>query len=420
MTVTAITPLRGIENYEMALLGAAMTGADITDIATTIKSDDFKQPHHEDIWKAIVAVDNTGLTVDAYTVMSKLGKAAHTLPNGATYLADCLAACTNPTQAGWLAEQVAEGAAQRRIDSIAVRLRQLGEQDMTAAEKREMAKTWLDELGEERTTTYSSPGDALPEVIDIAQNGQAGAMPTRWEDLNRVLQGWYPNQLITVAARPGVGKSIFGENTATDAAMQGKPVFVASLEMSSVELTQRTVSQLANVNLQALRTGHLSEDDWRKVRKAANTVADLPIRICDTHSQTVATIRAGAKQLQRTRGLGMVVVDYLGLVNPPDRRIPRHQQIGEMTRGFKSVAKELGVPVMQLAQLRRSENPKALPTMSDLKESGNIEEDSDVVLLLHWHRDDPSVIKVIVEKQRSGPSGVVIDLERWGHYAELR
>lgn len=408
-------------DYERALLGACMTGwKELDDLPIT--ADDFQQPKHATIWTAIRQVVTEELNVDAYTVWSKLEKQPIRLTGGAPYLAECLAACTNYTQAPWLAAQVAEAAANRKIDEVALQLHNLVATDRTAAEKREMAKTWIDNLGigEQTTGHRKTPSDVLDRVYHIAEHGHQGATPTRWPDLNRVLDGWYPGQIITVAARPGVGKSIFGGNCATDMSLtHDKWVFYASLEMTAEELTERIVAEQSRVNLQAIRTGKLNSDDWRRVERNTNKVLSMKIDIDESQTQTVASIRAGARDRMRRTGLGLIVVDHLLLVDPADHRAPLRDQVGQKMRDLAKLGKELQVPIINLTQLSRPANPDVPPTMNGLKESGAIEENSHVVILLHWVRDDPATIKAIVDKNRSGPSGVTVELNRRGHYALL-
>ena len=405
---------------EQALIGSVLGGYDVRDLTGVVRPADFYRPAHEQIWLAALAVEESGVKVDAFTVKAELerrGEIARV--GGAPYLHTCLSTAPTYSNADWLAERVAELAADRAIDSIGIRLQQLAASRVSAAaEKREQAKTWLDELGEVRTSTRKTPESVLDEVLDIAENGYPGGMPTRWPELNRVISGFYPGQLVTIGARPGVGKTIFGGNCATHIASQGKPVYFASLEMSAVELTMRIVAERARVNLQRLRTGETNEDEWSRIQSRYVEVAAMPIEIEDSSLQTVASIRAGAKQLQREKGLGLIVVDYLGLLDPADPRQVREQQVASMTKGLKRLARELGVPVLLLSQLRRPENPDHVPTMRDLRESGAIEQDSDVVILLHWTEEDPATLQLIVDKQRSGPAGRV-ELQRWGHYALL-
>jgi replicative DNA helicase len=420
MTVTSLRTTQNID-YEQALLGACMSGwTELDDLHLT--GDDFARPAHEMIWNAIRSVAAEGTHVDAYTVWSKLEHLPERTIGGAPYLAECLAASVNHTQAPWLAGKVAEASADRKLDDLALQIHQLRGTDRSAAEKRELAKTWIDQLGagEQTHKRRKTPGEVLEQVYEVATNGHQGAVPTRWPDLNRVLDGWYPGQVITVAGRPGTGKSIFGVNCAVDMALtHGKWVYMASLEMTAEEITERIVAEQARVNLQAIRTGKLNTDDWRRVDRISKKVLEMKVDIDESETQTVASIRAGARDRMRRTGLGLIVVDYLLLVDPADPRAQVRDQISQKMRDLAKLGKELQVPIINLTQLRRPANEAVPPTMSDLKESGAIEENSHVVILLHWLRDDPAVIKAIVDKNRSGPSGITVELNRRGHYAVL-
>lgn len=230
MTVTAI---RGDQqpdqhmDYEQALLGACMSGwTDLDEL--NISGEDFYRPAHEIIWQAIVATAAEDLPTDAYTVWSKLEKMPERMTGGAPYLQTCLAASVNHMQAPWLAGKITEASANRKIDDLALHLHQLRDTDRTPAQKVEQVKTWIDNLGigEQTTTKRKTPGDVLEQVFHTAEHGHQGAVPTRWPELNRVLDGWYPGQVITVAARPGVGKSIFGTNCATDMSLTHDKCFL--------------------------------------------------------------------------------------------------------------------------------------------------------------------------------------------------
>lgn len=422
MTVTSIrdhTPAQHID-YERALLGACMSGW--TELDTLpITGGDFYRPEHETIWRAIATVAAEGTTVDAYTVWAKLERCGTSI-GGAPYLHECLAASVNYSQAPWLAAKIAEDAANRKIDDLIRRLHQLQETAVPPPEKREMMKTWIDDLGagEQSAIKRLTPGDMLQKVFYTAEHGHPGSVPTRWPDLNRILDGWYPGQVITVAGRPGAGKSIFGGNCATDMAItHDKWVFYASLEMTAEELTERMVAEQSRVNLQAIRTGQANTDDFRRMDRASRRILDLKVDIDESESQSVASIRAGARDRMRKTGLGMIVVDHLLLVDAIDKRAQVRDQISQKMRDLAKLGKELQVPIINLTQLRRDDRPDTMPTMNALKESGSIEEHSHVVILLHWLRDDPSVMKAIIDKNRSGPSGVTVELNRRGHYAVL-
>lgn len=265
--------------------------------------------------------------------------------------------------------------------------------------------------------------DVLPDVLDQIEKGHQSGLSTPWPDLDRRIHGLAEDRLYIVAARPGVGKSLFGQNLAWHWSAQHQlPTYFASLEMTSHELTTRLIAQTAEVEMDALLSGRLNDGHWSKISHATQKLTESRIHMATDTTQTVDMIRNGARDLQRRSGLGLVIVDYLQLVTPRDRRIPREQQVSEVSRGLKLLAKELHVPVVAMAQLRRqSDGEKSRkPTLSDLRESGSIEQDADAVLLLHipdeamaWDAD------LLVAKARAGSKGTV-ELAMATHYAQIR
>ena len=247
---------------------------------------------------------------------------------------------------------------------------------------------------------------------------------TGWVDLDLIVNGLRSGQLIVVGARPSVGKSVVGANVAAAACKTGIGVHFASLEMTKGEVMRRLFSAHATIDLSKLMNKQLLESDWTRLSEKVGDVRSWPLHVDDTPSQSLAQIRARAKRTARRMPLGLIVVDYLQLMSPRDRRAPREQQVGEMSEGLKGLAKELGVPIMALAQLNRgpAERQDKRPQMSDLRESGRIEADADHVWLLH-RQDlvDPNSttgeLEVIVAKNRNGMAGRTTTLGFQGHYS---
>lgn len=255
--------------------------------------------------------------------------------------------------------------------------------------------------------------DALYEAcnwIDARHRRRGGVsgIPTGFIDLDETLAGLQDSELVIVAARPSCGKTSFGMALAANAAMHHNlPVLFISLEQSRVELTVRLLSSEARVDGHIIRSGCLRADDSRRLVDAQNRLDSAPLYIDDTPGQSVLRIAATARRLKRKTGLRMVVVDYLQLVEPENRRDPRHEQVGSVSRRLKRLARELKVPVVALAQLNRNPENRVdnKPRLADLRESGSIEMDADTVMLLHRPEERDSTIEVIVAKQRNGPIG---------------
>ena len=263
---------------------------------------------------------------------------------------------------------------------------------------------------------------SLQKTLSVMENradSHTGLMgiATGFAKMDEMLTGLQKGDLVIIAARPSVGKTAMALNIASNVAIrQQKPVLVSSIEMSSDLLTQRIISAEALVNGQNLRTGDLSDSDWEHVAYAIHSMKDAPLFIDDNSSATVSDIRASAMRIKNDHGLELIIVDYLQLINGKGRSESRQQEVAEITRGLKSLARELNVPVICLAQVSRQveQTQDRIPRLSHLKESGEIEQAADVVMFIHKETDehklneDPSLrskVMLIVAKQRNGPTG---------------
>lgn len=406
---------------ERAVLGALLAGyRDVDDITAKITGTCFDLPIHEWVYDAILRVHAAGRIPDPIQVRAALGDQQNRLPGGPVYLTELVAACPQPASAPWYAEQVAQQAARRRVRSLAERLLQLSETDRDPFEITNDAKQWLDSFTTGTDQDVWSIADAMTEVVDVAQHGRRTGYSSPWPDVDRITRGYYPGRLYVVGARPGVGKSLWASNTAVHLAKQGHGVFVASMEMSALEFTQRCAAAEAGVDLGRLEQGKLAEFEWDKLAPAVSSISQLPIRIADAETQTIADIRAGARRYARQHPLGMIIVDYIQMVQPGSAKEKREQQVAEMSRGFKRLSRELDVPVVALAQVNRGATSRrdGRPTMSDLRESGAIEADADCVILLHRDDDQPEIIEVIIAKGRSTSTGQA-SIQIQGHYSRL-
>jgi replicative DNA helicase len=246
--------------------------------------------------------------------------------------------------------------------------------------------------------------------------GAAMGVPTSFSDLDRMCTGLQPSDLIILAGRPGMGKTALGLGIGYSAALkQNIPVAVFSMEMSREQLVQRILCAEAKVDQHRLRTGDLAEEDWRKLHETKDKIANIPIFIDDTPGITVRQVRAKARQLKAEKGLGLIVIDYLQLMQASKKVENRQQEISEISRSLKGLAKELNVPVLALAQLSRSveQRDKKRPIMSDLRESGSLEQDADLVMFIYrdeyYNRDSEKkgIAEIIIAKHRNGPTGYV-------------
>lgn len=419
-------------DYERALLGAVLQGfPDVPALARVVCEADFDNVAHGAIWEACVTVHAKGERVDSMAVLEVMGKTAHRLPGGATYLTELDAPVV--VKAPHYAAKVRELAIRRQVQSLGIRCQQMLEDpDLSVDDLLSRIRTWADEIQAEQRAGATSVDDALERVLTLAEKGAALGMQSPWLDLTEALGGgWFPG-LYIVAARPGVGKTLMLENIGTDMARRhGKFVAFASLEMTAEEITQRTLAHTSKVELSKIRAGgsHLSPQHWQAIHEASGRMVGTRVRYDDRPAQTIDHIRAFAwetrQEALRAGGeLGMVVVDYLQFMEARDRRLSRQQQVGEMSRGLKRLSKELQVPVVAGAQLNRggAQRADSTPLLTDLREAGDIEQDADVVMLMHEEVDPERVptgtIDVYLGKNRHGAQKHV-KFQRYGHYSRM-
>lgn len=392
-------------SHERIVLGSMMLDATTVDDATaTLAGRDFADPRHEVIFDAIVRLASTGKPTDALAVADALrGQAVRVDP---VYLHECVQTVAVPQSCGYYAEQVKAASMLRAVASAGHQLIALAEAgtDQDALGVVNSARATLDALiVEDSDDSHESAVYAAIESLD-----QPLGIKTPWRDLNTFISGWGPGMLHVVGARPGVGKTVFGIGTVLDMARRGHTAVMVSLEMPKHELYLRMLSAVGSVDGQRILHRSTRGDDDEKLAKAAAHVSTLPIVVDDRSALSLAQIRAKVRGIQRTRDVGVVVVDYLGLVKPPPEapRNDRRVQVDAIAQGLKELARDLRVPVVALAQLNRGIEGRAIksPTLADLRESGGIEAAADVVLLLHRDADaDPSDLHLSMPKNRHGP-----------------
>lgn len=404
-------------NDEIDLIACCLNGWPPAEV--DIRESDFDQPRHAAVWRAICAAAESGVVSPA-SVRLALGPSGD---KAAVWLMDVFARPVVPANAPAFAARIVKATALGDLQRLGQQLIQRATADDADPE---LLNTWARERLQQPTGVtrhMETIGDALPRVIDQIQTGQQAGLDTPWPDLDRLIHGLAEDRLYIVAARPGVGKSLLAQNLAMHWSTRHKlPVFFASLEMSADELTTRALAQSARVPLDALLSGDVTEGQWDAISGASPEMLSSRVHVCDDAGQTIDQIRSGARAIQRRHGLGLVIVDYLQLVTPRDRRVAREQQVSEVSRGLKLLAKELHVPVVALSQVRRLNDGEKnrRPTLSDLRESGAIEQDADVVMILHMpdEQNDPWHAELLVAKARAGRRDAV-DLHMATHFATI-
>jgi len=404
------------------VIGQALSGtADLAPLMAVLKPADFYHPHHESLWAAVVSVYEQGLAVDTFTVAEALNRMSPNVKIDPTLLFDALATAGDPM---WLATQITDASARRKIGQAAAKIASYVESEtLSVTEVRERSRQALDDatVGAEGSKLIHI-SEALKEVIELAEGKVPPGLPTGWDDVDRFIGGLAPGRLVVFGARPGVGKSIAGTNLALQfAGRHNHGVLIASLEMTRHEVVQRMLAADASVNVSRLIEGAVTEPEWAKIGDRFNTLNDMPVHIHDDPVMTVATIRSHARELRNKGDLALIIVDYLQLMESTTRTSNRAEAVGQMSRGLKVLARETQTCVVAMSQLNRESlrNGDGRPRMSDLRESGSIEQDANVVILLHRPDGDLPEVEAIVAKNRHGNLGTATLLFE-GHYARLR
>jgi len=401
-------------------------------IAAQLKPEDFYRKQHAAIYEAMIGLFNSNEPIDSLLVKEWLRREGRLEEAGGESFVDALAAAA-PMAANIrsYATIVKEKSLLRRLLSSTYEIqRSVAQNDGMARELVERAEMSILEVArDDSQKDFASAGDILLRELDklekLASGEQArGGTPSGFYDLDAITGGFQPGNLIVIAARPSMGKSALVTNIAENASIDhGMPVALFSLEMSEAELAQRFVASRAGVKGDLLRTGQIRPDRWSKITDAAGEITAAPLYVDDTSDLGIMELRAKARRLhQRLRdadgsgGLGLVIVDYLQLMRADHRIESRVEQVGQMSRGLKILARELEVPVIALSQLSRAveQRSEKKPILSDLRESGQIEQDADLVIFIYREEYyDPEGTQrggeadLIVAKHRNGPLGEV-------------
>ena len=422
---------------EQSVLGGMMLSKDaIADVVEQLKSIDFYRPAHEIVFDAIIGLYGRGEPADAVTVaaeLTRLGQISRI--GGAAYLHDLISSVPTAANAGYYARIVRERAVLRRLVEAGTRIVQLGyAQDGGDVEEIvNSAQAEIYKVAENRTSEDYLPISQIMEgaIDEIEAAGNRGdgltGIPTGFVDMDRLTNGLHPGQMIVIAARPAVGKSTFGLDIARAAAIHAHMATVIfSLEMGKNEITMRLLSAEARIPLQNMRKGTMREEDWTRLARTMGEVSEAPLFIDDSPNMSLMEIRAKCRRLKQKHDLKLVIVDYLQLMSSGKRVESRQQEVSEFSRALKLLAKELEVPVIALSQLNRGPEQRTdkRPMMSDLRESGSIEQDADLVILLHredmYEKESPRAGEAdfIVAKHRNGPTDT-ITVAFQGHYSRF-
>jgi replicative DNA helicase len=419
---------------EQSVLGSMLLNKDaIADCLEVTKSTDFYRPAHELIYDAVLDLYGRGEPADAITVADELNKRGDlTRVGGQAYLHQLIQSVPTAANAGYYAEIVHERAVLRRLVEAGTRIVQMGygqgEGDVDEIVNRAQAEVYsvAEKRGGEDYHQLGELLNATMEEIEAAagRTDDLTGVPTGFLELDTLTNGLHPGQMIVIAARPAVGKSTLGIDIARAAAIKhNMATAVFSLEMSRTEITMRILSAEATIQLQDLRKGLKGQEQWNKLARVMGKISDAPLFIDDSPNMSLMEIRSKCRRLKQQHNLRMVIIDYLQLMSSGKKVESRQQEVAEFSRALKLLAKELEVPVIAISQLNRGPEQRTdkRPQMSDLRESGSIEQDADMVILLHRDRSDPErdgEADVIVAKHRNGPTADIV-LAFQGHYSRF-
>ena len=409
---------------ERSVLGAMLLSTDaMAEVVETLDPADFYRSAHGKIYAAVRTLFAHGEPVDVITAVDTLRRSGSLEEvGGALYLRDLVDEVPTPAGATHYARIVADAALRRRLIAAAADIMdgaytgaQEADQIADGAEQRIYDVARREDA--EETAVIGDLVNAAMSDLEAIQNRESAytGLPTGFRDLDDLMSGLQPGNLVILAARPGIGKSSLAMNVARNVAVTGESVAMFSLEMSRYEIGMRLLCAEARVPWDRIRNKRVGPDDWTRVVAAGETLHDAPLSIIDSGNVNIVDIRAKSRRMRTGRqNLSLIIVDYLQLMTSPLARRPdnRQQEVAEISRSLKLLAKELSIPVLALSQLNRNPEARAdkRPQLSDLRESGSLEQDSDVVMFIHRDDADPEKkreAELIVAKHRNGPTGSI-------------
>ncbi len=410
---------------EESVLGSVMLSPDAANIAfEKLQAEDFYKPAHQAIFEAVASLFDGNQPIDAVTVADQLRRTGELeRVGGANYLATLLDGVPTTSNIAYYAEIVSETAARRRllragsiVGSLAMQTERRIE-DVLDASEAEIFRVAERQVGDGLAPVGPLLQSTLERIEELgARGGEITGLATGFRDLDRRLAGLQPANLVVIAARPSMGKTALAMNIAQNVAERDGTVAVFTLEMSREEVVQRLLSSMAGVDSHRLRTGQLTPDLWNRVVRETSRLYQMPFFVDDSSDLTVTSIRAKCRRLARKRGLSLVVVDYLQLMQGAGSSESRQQEIADISRSLKNLARELRIPVIAVSQLNRAleQRENKRPRLGDLRESGAIEQDADIVMFIYRDEyynpgsDQPGLAEVNIAKHRSGAVGTVM------------
>jgi replicative DNA helicase len=408
---------------EQATLGALLLDAEaVGTVIRYLRPDSFYSLQNQKIFQAILSLFNKGQRSDLITITEELRQTGLLeAAGGPSYIASLTDTVPTSANVEYYAKVVLENSMRRSLLAISHKI--IAEAHDQATESRavlENAQKHIFELTDaNQTATFKTPKEIIPKAIEAIEKlyhtrDAFTGIPSGLIELDQMTSGFQKSELIIIGARPSVGKTALALTMAAHTAIKEKiPTAFFSLEMSDMQLMQRLISSESKIPSEKIRTGLLKMSDFQSIQDAAGHIYDAPLYIVDMPNMKLLDLRAMARRLRAQFSVEIIFIDYLTLITSENSLIPRHEQIAEISRSLKSLARELNIPVVALSQVRRDAEGKK-PMLADLRESGSIEQDADVVMFLHRERvgsskdgdkDQAIETELIVAKQRNGPIG---------------
>lgn len=411
---------------EQSVIGAVfLEPQGLITAAEVLIPEDFYRVAHQKIFNTMLSLSDKGQPIDIVTVTEELtAKKELEDVGGISYITEIASSVPTAANIMHYAKIVEEKSLLRRLIRVATQIVEDGftREDEVEALLSEAEKNMMEVSNRKNAGDFKHIKDVLVQTYDNiellhTQQGEVTGIPTGFTDLDRVTAGFQRNDLIIVAARPSVGKTAFALNIAQNVATKtSENVAIFSLEMGADQLVTRILCAEGNIDAQVMRTGSLQAEDWRKLTMAMGSLSNAGIFIDDSSGIRVNELRSKCRRLQQEHGLGMVIIDYLQLISGSGKPGEnRQQEVSEISRSLKGLARELKIPVIALSQLSRGveQRQDKRPMMSDLRESGSIEQDADIVAFLYREdyydkeTENKDMIEIIIAKQRNGPTGTV-------------
>ena len=425
------------DEAERSVLGSALLDKDaLFDVVELLTADDFYNEAHKEIFKAVTDLYKKSAPVDVLTVSEELKRRnSLEMVGGRAYIAALSADVPSTSNAAEYAKIISNKASLRRLINTAGDIMQASyDENLETNTILDMAERQIFEIAQKgQKSDFAHIKDVLLENINIIDKmsemeGNLTGITTGFRDLDQLTSGLHRSDLIILAARPAMGKTAFALSVAQGAAIKGAAsVMIFSMEMSKEQLGQRLLSMESRIEMQSLKTGKLERKDWDQINMALDTLSRANINIDDTPGISIMEMKNKCRRLKAEKGLDLIVIDYLQLMSIEGKKTEsRTQEISQLSRSLKLLARELDCPVIVLSQLSRAveQRPNKRPMLSDLRESGSIEQDADIVIFLYRDEyynpetDKPGECEVIVAKHRSGPTGTV-DVTWLGKYTRF-